>query len=366
MGKIFTEKLKMKEDIYSALQSYANLYRILYNKALTIQLVHKDYASSQSYNDCFMSCDEVLYCIKNEKGRSRKIIEILQDDFLALKKAYPKKYDKGIETAAVRKATVAFHSWWKKCLTNLSAPSIHLKPRFINNMMDNPYFYTDTEITSTRRGFIYVSNIGRIQVRDLGCIPDGKYKNAQFKKSGKSWIVSLESIEDLPVKEKDKDKKKEKPLIDNLEVIFYSDGSLQIGENGEVPSILVDDEYQKAFSKVARYEKIHSKKIQSNEISYMSKVKSRNKLNYLRNKLKSNMRICYNTIANNIIKARPAKIEMIAFDYDGDRLQNFKTGKYRSAKIGLLASIIKKKADLNDVKVVLRGIDPSIFELEKS
>lgn len=363
MGKIFTEKLKMKEGIYSALQSYANLYRILYNKALTIQLVHKDYASSQSYNNCFMSCDEVLNCIKNEKGRSRKITEVLQDDFLALKKAYPEKYDKGIETAAVRKAVIAFHSWWKKCLTNLSASSIHLKPRFIDNLRDNPYFYTDTEIISTRRGFIYVSNIGRIQVRDLGCIPDGKYKNAQFKISGKSWMVSLESIEDLPVKEKDK---KEKPLIDNLEVIFYSDGSLQIGENGEVPSILVDDGYQKAFLKVVRYEKIHSKKIQSNEISYMSKVKSRNKLNYLRNKLKSNLRICYNTIANNIIKARPAKIEMIAFDYDGDRLQNFKTGKYRSAKIGLLASIIKKKADLNDVKVVLRGIDPSIFELEKS
>lgn len=362
MGKVFTEKLKMKEGTDSNLQSYANLYRVIYNTTLKVQLVCMDYSSTKSYDDQFMSYEVVLNCIRNRCGINEESTKVLKEDFLNLTKfCSNKKFDEGIETAAIRKATTAFHSWWKKYLESFPNPSRYSKPRFIDNLRNNPYFYTDTEITSTKRGSLYISKIGRIRIAELGCIPDGKYKNAQFRKAGKTWIVRLESIDRTDETGK---KNKELPLVDLLEVTFFSDGSLQIGESDIIPSILDCEGYQEALSEVTRYEKIHAKNVQDKKASYTKKLKSRNKLNFLRNKLKSDLRVVFSTIANNIVKARPAKIEMIAYGNE-EVLQNFKTGKHRNAKTLLLARIIKKKAELNDIEVVLRGINPSIFSLEK-
>jgi hypothetical protein len=242
MGKVFTEKLKMEEGMDSNLQFYANLYRVIYNASLKVQLVCKDYSSSNSYDEQFMSYEVVLNCMRNRCGINEESTKVLKEDFLNLTKfCSDKNFDKGIETAAIRKATTAFHSWWKKYLEGSPNPSRRSKPRFIDNLRNNPYFYTDTEITSTKRGSLYISKIGRIRIAELGCIPDGKYKNAQFRKAGKTWVVHLESIDNINEVEK---KDKEKPLVGILEVTFYPDGSLQIGESDIIPSILDCEGYQ--------------------------------------------------------------------------------------------------------------------------
>ena len=356
MGKIFTEKLKLskKEEkdnlTYNLLMGYARIYKASYNLALDIQLNHRDNANS--YESQFMDFNEVLEEMKTAKPSiSPHVSELIE-----AKKNCP-KYDQGIIVAASRRAFLSFTIWWNKHLQERSKPSLHTEPHYIKTLKDSPFFFTDTEITSSRGGYLYISNIGRVRVRDLGYIPDGKYKNVRFSKSGDYWTVRLESAFDIPFE-------KQTSLISNIDVFFYSDGSLQIGDK-EIPSILESEVYLKNLEKVTKYERVYTKKISNRSLPFEKKEKSRDRLNYLKGRLNHIVKVHFNTIANQIINTRPAKITLFVSDNPDGKLQKFLSGTHRKAKTILLARIIKKKADLQSIKIVLEGIDSSIFDTEK-
>lgn len=356
MGKIFTEKLKLskKEEkdnlTYNLLLDFARIYKASYNLALDIQLDHRDRATS--YEQQFMDFNQVLEEMEEVESSLSPYVNELKE---AIKKC--PKYDQGITIAAVRRAVLSFTTWWNKHLQKHSKPSLHIEPHYIKTLKDSPFFYTDTEITSSRGGYLYISNIGRVRVKELGYIPDGKYKNVRFSKSGDSWVVRAESAFNIPVEKK-------KPMIDNLHVTIYSDGSLQI-EDKEIPSILESESYLKELEKVTKYEQIHIKKLSNSYLSFKEKEKSRDKLNYLRNHLSYLVRVHFNTVANKIIRTQPSKITLVSSEGSDGKLQKFLSGTHRKAKTILLARIIKKKADLQSIKLVLEGIDSSIFNTER-
>ena len=356
MGKIFTEKLKLskKEEkdnlTYNLLLDFAHIYKASYNLALDIQLNHRDNAGS--YETQFMDFNEVLEEIEEAKPSLSPRVSELKE---AIKKC--PKYDQGVTVAAVKRAILSFTIWWNKHLQERSKPSLHIEPHYIKILKDSPFFYTDTEVTSSRGGYLYVSNIGRVRVRDLGYIPDGKYKNVRFSKSKDSWIVRMESAFDIPVEKK-------RPMMGNLCVTIHSDGSLQIGDT-EIPSILESELYLKELEKVTKYEEIHNRKIKNKYLLFREKEKSRDKLNYLKGHLNYLVRVHFSTIANKIVKAQPSKITLFTSESSNGKLQKFLSGIHRKAKTILLVRIIKKKADLNGIKVVLEGIDSSIFDTEK-
>lgn len=356
MGKIFTEKLKLskKEEkdnlTYNLLMDFARVYKASYNLALDIQLNHRDNAGS--YENQFMDFNEVLEEMKTAKPSLSPRV----NEFIEAKKNCP-KYDQGIIVAASRRAVLSFTIWWNKRLTKNSKSSLCLEPHYIKTLKDSPFFYTDTEVTSSRGGYLYISNIGRIKVRDLGYIPDGKYKNVRFSKSKDSWIVRLESAFDIPVEKK-------RPMMGNLCVTIHSDGSLQIGDT-EIPSILESELYLKELEKVTKYEEIHNRKVKNKYLLFKEKEKSRDKLNYLKGHLNYLVRVHFSTIANKIMKAQPSKITLFTSESSNGKPQKFLSGTHRKAKTLLLVKIIKKKADLNGIKIALEGIDSSIFDTEK-
>ena len=356
MGKTFTEKLKLskKEEkdyiTYNLLMGYARIYKASYNLALDIQLNHRNNASS--YESQFMDFNEVLEKMEEVKPSFSPRVSELRE----AKKNCP-KYDQGIIVAASRRAVLSFTIWWNKHLQERSKPSLHIEPHYIKALKDSPFFYTDTEVTSSRGGYLYISNIGRIKVRDLGYIPDGKYKNVRISKSGDSWIVRLESAFDIPVEKK-------RPMMGNLRVIIYPDGSLQIGDI-EIPSILESELYLKELEKVTKYEEVHNRKVKNKYLIFKEKEKSRDKLNYLKGHLNYLVRVHFSTIANKIVKAQPSKITLVSSEGSEEKLQKFLSGSHRKAKTLLLVKIIKKKAELQSIRVLLEGIDSSIFDTEK-
>ena len=356
MGKTFTEKLKLskKEEkdyiTYNLLMGYARIYKASYNLALDIQLNHRNNASS--YESQFMDFNEVLEKMEEVKPSLSPRVSELRE----AKKNCP-KYDQGILVAASRRAVLSFTIWWNKRLTKSSKSSLCLEPHYIKTLKDSPFFYTDTEVTSSRGGYLYISNIGRVRVGDLGYIPDGKYKNVRFSKSGDYWIVRLESAFDIPFE-------KQTPLISNINVFFYLDGSLQIGDK-EIPSILESEVYLKKLEKVTKYERVHTKKMNNRSLPFEKKEKSRDRLSYLKGRLNHIVKVYFNTIANQIINTRPAKITLLSPGTPDGKLQKFLSGNHRKAKTLLLVKIIKKKADLNGIKIALEGIDSSIFDTEK-
>lgn len=356
MGKIFTEKLKLskKEEkdnlTYNLLLDFARIYKASYNLALDIQLNHRDNAGS--YETQFMDFNEVLEEIEEVKPSLSPRVSELNE---AIKKC--PKYDQGVTVAAVKRAILSFTIWWNKRLIKSSKSSLCLEPHYIKTLKDSPFFYTDTEVTSSRGGYLYISNIGRVRVKDLGYIPDGKYKNVRFSKSKDSWIVRMESAFDIPIEKK-------RPMMGNLHVTIYSDGSLQI-EDKEIPSILENESYHNVLEKVTKYEEIHNRKVKNKYLPFKEKEKSRDRLNYLRNKLNYQVRLYFNKVSNWVVKAQPSKITLSTSESSNGKLQKFLSGIHRKAKTILLVRIIKKKADLNGIKVVLEGIDSSIFDTEK-
>ena len=190
MGKIFSEKLKLskKEEkdnlTYNLLMNYARIYKASYNLALDIQLNHRNNAGS--YESQFMDFNEVLEEMKTAKPSISPYVS----ELIEAKKNCP-KYDQGIIVAASRRAVLSFTIWWNKHLQERSKPSLHIEPHYIRTLKNSPFFYTDTEVTFSRGGYLYISNIGRIRVKDLGYIPDGRYKNVRFNKCRDSWIVRM-------------------------------------------------------------------------------------------------------------------------------------------------------------------------------
>ena len=356
MGKIFSEKLKLskKEEkdnlTYNLLLDFAHIYKASYNLALDIQMNHRD--NADSYESQFMDFDQIFEEMETANvSLSPRVSEFKE----AIKKC--PKYDKGVTMAAVKRAILAFTAWWNKHLQKSSKSSLHIEPHYIRSVYDSPFFYTDTEVTSSRGGYLYISNIGRVRVKDLGYIPDGKYKNVRFNRSKDSWIVRMESAFDIPVEKK-------RPMMGNLHVIIYSDGSLQI-EDKEIPSILENESYHNMLEKVTKYEEIHNRKVKNKYLPFKEKEKSRDRLNYLRNKLNYQVRLYFNKVSNWIVKAQPSKITLSTSESSNGKLQKFLSGTYRKAKTILLVGIIKKKADLQSIEVVLEGIDSSIFDTEK-
>lgn len=337
MGKVYIDNLKVTPEIEEKLIQYSSVYKVLYNKVLFIQMQNRD--SAQTIEAQFMPLENITKRVEEEN------IE------------FPFKFDEGIKEAAMIHGYRAFYSWWRGYLESPPKASRHSTPNFIRNDKDSFFFFTSSNMKFDKNG-VYVPKIGYIKLAGKIDIPYGEYKEVRISLVGSKWTIRFEAIKETPIKVIE-------PLIDTLEVKIYSDGSLQIGDIEEIPSILENETFLEDFDEIIHYEKTYHKKRTNKNLSYTEKQKSKNKLIFLRNKLKYNLTKHFNTVANKVIKAQPAKVMISADKTINGNLQAFKTGNYRKARTIYLVRAIKKKADLNGIKVLLKGIDPSIFQDKK-
>ena len=209
MGKIYIDNLKITPEIEEKLIQYSSVYKVLYNKALYIQVQNRD--SCQTLEAQFMSLEDL----------NKKVTECNLE--------FPFKFDEGIKEAAILHAFKAFYNWWRGYLESSPKASRHSTPNFIRNDKDSFFFFTSSNMKFDKNG-VYVPKIGYIKLAGKIDIPYGEYKEVRISLVGSKWTIRFEAVKETPIEIQE-------PLIDSLEIKIHLDASFQIGEV-EVPSIL--------------------------------------------------------------------------------------------------------------------------------
>lgn len=337
MGKIFRVKIKISKEQNKLLEKFSTVYRTFYNKTLEVQLKNTSCVSNRE--EQFMSLEDIDIEVNN----------------LNLK--FPFKFDKGIRASALIRAQKVFYIWWDSYLLNSNKPSVGKIPRFISKIKELPFFSTITHVNVDKNG-IYVPKIGYVKIIEKDYVPFGEYKNIKFKMIGSYWEVQLEANFDIEIE-------KVKPVIDSIEVLVCEDGSLQVGDI-EFPSIMEFEPYLKNLKNFEKCKRKFKKiKYYGIDINKGKLEKLRSRINVLENKIVKMREMYFNSIANKLIDAKPAELVLSSSSTYKGNPQKFSSRSHIKSKTVIFLRIIKNKAELHGIKVVLENISSDIFKSKK-
>lgn len=332
MGKVFRIKLLTTKEQNKVLEKFFSVYRTFYNKALEVQLNNRNRVETRE--EQFMSLEDID----------------IQVNKLNLK--FPFKFDMGIRASALIHAQKAFYTWWNLYLTNPKKPSIGESPRFISKAKEAPFFFTESYWKVNKNG-IYISCLGYVRITERDYVPFGEYRNIELKMINHCWAIKLEANFEIEVEQI-------KPVIDSLEVFINYNGSLQIIDT-EIPSILDGEKYSKRLKKLSncqrRYE--YLVKLRSQNTEELKKLK--NSISFLESTLEKMRSTYFGSIANNILKVKPAEVILTTESSVSNELQNFASKEHRQARTLFLVKVLIRNLELHGVKVKLKGIEPSIL-----